>query len=100
MDARVIFGISAFVVLITLLVIFVIIPAFQKPTKISETQTVVIPSGECKCLSDKSSRSPASSPVDQQYESVEQKDNLTFCGFEQGGYRWACKPSDCTPACV
>jgi hypothetical protein len=100
MDAFVIIGVLSIVVLITLLVIFVIIPAFAKPIKISETQTIVIPSGECKCLSDMSSRSPASSPFDQAYQSIEQKDNSTFCGFEQGGYRWACKPSDCTPVCV
>ena len=61
---------------------------------------VVIPPGGCKCLTDVKARSPSSGPFDQEYQSIEARDNRTFCGFEQDGYRWACKPADCTPACT
>lgn len=56
--------------------------------------------GSCKCLADVRERSPSSGPIDPEYQSVEARDNKTFCGFEQDGYRWACKPTDCTPSCT
>ena len=92
-------------VLLLVLVILVIVPYFTPPQQSplvygSPGAVQPIPPGGCKCLSDVKVRSPESGPVDQQYQSIESKDNATFCGFEQGGYRWACKPSDCTPACV
>jgi hypothetical protein len=88
---------------IILLIVFVIVPYFtpsQKSNVANLESQITIPPGACKCISDNKVRSPGSSPVDQQYQSIESKDNATFCGFEQNGYKWACKPSDCTPACV
>ena len=53
--------------------------------------------GRCKCISEVNARSPSG---DQVYQSIEAKDNVTFCGFEKDGYRYGCKPSDCNPVCT
>ena len=97
-------GVTA-VIIIVLLLILVIIPYFspakQSPPEYGSPVTgPPTPPGGCKCISDVKARSPGSITSDQQYELIESKDNMTFCGFEQNGYKWGCKPSDCTPACT
>jgi hypothetical protein len=98
-----VFG-GAILITFILVIIFVIIPAVTDQMQISLTYgspstPPPTPPGGCKCYSDVWARVPGSSPSDTRYQSVESKDNRTFCGFEKEGYRWGCKPSDCTPAC-
>ena len=97
-------GLSIATVIIVLL-IFVIIPYFTTSPKdngMDFDSKIEPPPGGCKCIFDTKipSPSPANSPVDAQYRSIEYKDNKTFCGFEKNGYKWGCKPTDCEPACV
>jgi hypothetical protein len=86
-----------------LLVIFVILPATSGKGGTQATDAIPVPPagspGGCQCYSDVWARAPGSAGTSPEYLGLESKDNKTFCGFDKDGFRWACKPSDCTPAC-
>lgn len=86
---------------IIVLIFFVIIPYSKSPSKTSPPMApFTIPTGACRCYSDTTVRTPGSSPASQDFLNIESRDNKTFCGYEKDGYRWGCKPSDCTPSCT
>ena len=97
-----VFGGLTVAIVTAVLVIFVILPAFNKPPSSTSPPMApfTIPSGGCQCYSDISARSPGSSPSTQADINLENRDNKTFCGYQKDGFLWGCKPTDCSPACV
>lgn len=89
---------------LAIFIIFIILPTITLPVQFSfaygsPAAPPPTPPGGCQCYSDVWARSPVSAATSPEYSAIEARDNKTFCGFEKEGYRWGCKPSDCTPAC-